>query len=165
MRTKLFIFTVIAFGALTVGLSAAVNRAHGDAGRVDAKQSGPRGDRHASEISGRIHAAQLLPPTHHRQESAEKLAGNTLSSFSQIHEFDQPGSIKPATAEKEHLLLSVAVDHRQHPDWILSGAATSKSCGLFRDKIVTAASIGGMAMESDRHSAAVIDGTEMKPRH
>jgi hypothetical protein len=176
MKTKLILFTAVTFSALMAGLTYAADQARGKADQANTRHSKSEDDKHASELKGKprpmkyselAHRAGSNHPTlmsNGRQDSGEKRITDTPSQHLPTIDFHPSALSDPATADKTDLkIIEPANDRPQSariPDDNLTPAG---SPGVHRPQ-PGAASIGGRAAQSDRHSAAVIDGSEMKRR-
>jgi hypothetical protein len=135
MKTARFLFTIAGFGALTLGLTFA--------GEPSRQPSGPA----ASEN----HTASDCPADPVKRTSANDL--------------HQPGLNKAATPAKDGLIMNKTGNPREQLARLPLGTRPATPLpGVVRGRVAATASIGGLAASSAKTSAAVINGTGMKPK-
>jgi 3-keto-L-gulonate-6-phosphate decarboxylase len=149
MKTARFLFTIIAFGSLTLGL--------GYAGEPSSQSS----ERNPHET----HATSVKVNDNGHASGKSIQAGpvNTRSKRAPVTEVHQPGLKKAATAANKGLMMNKIRNHHEQPARLpVGGGITAPSARLARDRGAAAATIGGAAASSAKHPAAALSGADIK---
>jgi hypothetical protein len=113
--------------------------------QTDGNHSNPKDDGHASAKSSQAGPvnAQTKP-----------------TSGNELH---QPGLKKAATAANDALMKNRIANHREQPAKLPVGSGTTASLpGVVRSRSASTAVVGGAAATNAKHSAAVVNGTDMR---
>jgi hypothetical protein len=99
------------------------------------------------------------------QEPGASRIGNPPNQSALKHQLDQPVLDRSAAVGKAGLAENKTADHRQIPERSLPGDETTWiSPGARSERTIVATGIGALTLPNDRHSAATINGTEIKRR-
>lgn len=151
------------------------NQASGKENQTDGKHSKSKDDGHASEKSGQAdlkHKA-ILPHRHDHdgpkqvttshEDAGGKRADNPQNNPPTVHDPHQPGLNQLSTARTDGLVWNKASRQPEQPAKLPIGSGTTAPLrSVVHERTVTAASIGGLAASSARHSTAVINGAGIK---
>jgi hypothetical protein len=146
MKTARFLSTLAGFGALTLGLSLAGE----PSGQPSAK--GPSKDQVAD-----IH-----------QAPGQQRGDNTQTKRASVSGLHQPGLNQPVTAAKAGAMMNKTGNPREQlarpPLGTGTTGTTTSLPGVVHGRGAATASLGGLVPSSAKSSAAVINGTGMKPK-
>jgi hypothetical protein len=138
MKTARFLFTIIAFGSLTLGL--------GYAGEPSSQSSGQ--DPHKN------HATNVRPagPAHGDKDQGKRAA---------VTEVHQPGLKKAARAANGGLMLNKLRSNHEQPARLPAGSrTTAPKPGSVRGRSSAAAGVGGAAAASAKHPGLTLNGAD-----
>jgi hypothetical protein len=164
MKTTRYLFTIIAFGALALGRSYAVEpagkpsgqdlRQHHAADRMN--DSGAQAERKVFQLhnNGRAPARTSQAGPVHIQSMHTSANG--------LH---QPGLKKTASAANyKSMMNKTGSEHQQLARLSIGGGTTALSPGVVRGRSASAADTGGLSPSSVKHSTAALDGAAVGRR-
>jgi hypothetical protein len=171
MRASCLLLTIVTCGALTMGLGLAGEQSRQPSGQglsenhtPDNRPSGevpghPRGNR--NQVAGK--SSKFGAESRALGKSSPSGLMNSQPKRTTVTDLHQNAPNKAATVPAYGPLVNGAGVRREQIPKLPSGkSTTTPSLGLASDRSAHAATIGGLAASSAKHSTAVITGTGMK---
>jgi hypothetical protein len=156
MKTTRLLFTIIGFGALTLGL--------GFADEPPKQLSKPEARENPASVRPAVpKRSQVNDDGHAPEKSSHAVPINPQHKSTPVNELHQPALRKTAISPNDGLLANKAANHLEQPAKLPVGSGTTAPRpGVVRSRSVTAAVIGGPTPSNTKHSAAAIDGTAIQ---
>jgi hypothetical protein len=157
MKTARFLFTMVGFGALTLGVGFAAEPSSPPSERV------PR-ENHASSV-------RSVGPGHGSRDHMERNSArssqpgplHTQTKRALGNGLHQPGLKRAATAANGGWMMNKIEHHHEQPAKLPGGSGTTAPWpGVTRSRSAAAAVIGGLTASSAKNSAAALDGTAIR---
>jgi hypothetical protein len=167
MKTARFLFTIVGFGALTLGLSYA-GEPSSHSSEQNPRENHTASARPAGRRQGNGDQMDRKPSLLHNNGHALERSSQAGPLHTQINrtlgnELHQPGLKKAATAATGGLMMNKIENHHQQLARLpVGGGTTAPWPGVVRSRSATLAAIGGLTASSAKNSAAALNGAAIK---
>lgn len=180
MKTARFLFTIIAFGSFTLGMSYA-GEPSSQPSQPSAQQSGdnhaaglrPADLPHGKHTAGKTESTDVKPsnPKEDTHAIAKKSQADPISAQTQstsANKLPQPALKKATLAAKAGLttggLIMNKIGNQLPAKLPVGSGTTAPRPGAFRGRSDTPMAIGGSTASSAKNSAAALSGSSIKPK-
>jgi hypothetical protein len=161
MKTARFLFAILGFGAVTLGMGFADEPSKQPSGQ-EPSENHTTTDRPADQAHGHVQdrPKQLAKS---REDSGEKRGDHTQAKRASVNDLQQPGLKRAATAANGGLVMNKIDNHHGQPARLPVGSGTTAPApGVIRSRSATETAIGGLPSLSAKNSATGLNGTTIK---